>query len=408
MLRQGSTATPRWMRLAACAAALTGGWLATAAPALAIEIHCIEASKYKYLYRLFNNDKRKVAAFLNVKPASLPHGDVCRSVVITGGMINAAQAKKAGQTADTIKLLRFIEESRGWLATLYLASSGGSVATGIGLANLTRIFWLKTIAVNDKVFSYYPDFGVVPIALPKAAPKRTKAPASGNASQTAQSKQPPEPVDDLAVGWKAYLKATSNQVEVPIKGPRPRCASACTFMHVAGIDRHGIMHVHRPRYSARKKGSKNRLDLDKSMTETLEGLQRSEATIIGVYRRMDAGEDVIRLFERTPTATIRPIYADRFPRYIADYLRDKCGADAVVLEQREVRIRIELAKKPDNIDKLRALLDDVRARRGRVETCIASAHEAERLKQFAKYCSGTACNRKAIVDGIRGKQRPKK
>ncbi|MGH6767600.1 MAG: hypothetical protein ACRECO_01120 [Xanthobacteraceae bacterium] len=408
MLRQ-------WMCLAAYAFALAG-WLASVRPAAAIEIHCIEASKYKYLYRLFDDDRRKAAAFLRVAPSSLPDGEICRAAIVTGSMISPQKAKKAKQTVDSIKLLRAIERNRGWLATLYLASGGGSVGSGITLAKLTRLFWLKTVSLEDKVFPYHPDFGVLPVALPRPAAKRAKvkvkAKAEGAAAQPKQPSPPPEPIGDLAAGWRAYLQAAPYRVEVPTKRPRVGCASACTYPHVAGIDRRGVMYVHRPRFGSKQdaKKSKHRLDMEMSMTDTLKGMQRSEATIIGIYREMDAGDEVIRLFERTPTATVRPIAAERFPRYVADYLRDKCGADVVALERREIRIRAELAKSPENAERLRALLGEVRARRGQVETCVAVAHEAERLKQFAKYCSGATCNRKAIAAdlGMKKRSAPKK
>ena len=34
--------------------------------AKAIEVQCIEASKYKYLYQMFDNDRAKFAEFLRV------------------------------------------------------------------------------------------------------------------------------------------------------------------------------------------------------------------------------------------------------------------------------------------------------------------------------------------------------
>jgi hypothetical protein len=399
----------RRIRLAACVVALSGAWLAGSAPAGAIEIRCVEASKYKYLYRLFDNDKRRAAAFLSVKPSSLPDGEICRAVIVTEGIVPASIARKEGTTPDTVKLLRAIERNRGWLATVYLASGGGSVDMGIALARLIRTFWLKTFALEEPVFAYYPDFGVVPATVPAEPKRRTGNPdakaKSDRSSPASAPPPPPAPLEELAAGWSAYLESAPYQVRVKFKRGRGRCASACTYLHVAGIDRRGVMHVHRPRFSADRvddKTSTHSLDMKKSMTDTLKGLQRAEARGARVYQEMDAGDEAIALRASTPTAKLSPIAVPRFPRYVADYLRDRCGGDAEALERQEAGIRALLAKRPDDAKNPQERLRDVRARRGQVEKCIAGAHEAERLKQFVKYCSSDTCDRRAIAADIRG------
>jgi hypothetical protein len=215
---------------------------------------------------------------------------------------------------------------------------------------------------------------------------------------------PPEPVRELAAGWRRYQKIAPYRVKGPQKANR--CASACSFLYVASIDRHGLVYVHRPRFGTKKtagKADKNkRIDTDRTMTDTLEGMQRSEASIIALYRQMDAGEAILRLFERTSSATVTPALSERFPRYIADYLRDKCGGDAIGLERTEAAARAALAKNASNVRAEKAL-NEVRAKRNRVETCVAASHEAERLTQFAKYCPGGVCDRKAIGNAVRSK-----
>ena len=46
-------------------------WAGALAPArAAIEVRCIEASQYKYLYRIFDNNPAKVAAYMTAPRAS--------------------------------------------------------------------------------------------------------------------------------------------------------------------------------------------------------------------------------------------------------------------------------------------------------------------------------------------------
>ncbi len=400
----------QWLRRAAGAFALFVGWFATGEPAAAIEIECIEASKYKYLYQLFNNNRARLAAFLNVDAKRLPDGEKCRAAVIRGGIVSASVAKKSGSLPDSAKLLQVIEQNGGWLATLYLISGGGNVAMGMELAQLTRMFWLKTVSVNEQEFPYYPDFGLLAVERPVPPATRARKSATAEAQRSKRSDRlsdmpPAEPVRELAAGWRAYQKAVPLQVKTKGK----RCASACSFLHVAGIDRSGVVYLHRARFSPPKavgkdedKNKGKRIDTDRTMTDTLEGMARSEASVRALYQQMDAGENVIRLAESTSSATVRPGLASRFPRYVADYLLDKCSGDAVALERREAQVRAALEKKTDE-DGLKKTLKQVRSKREQVETCVAGSHEAERLTQFAKHCPGGTCNRKAIMSTVTSK-----
>ncbi|BAT60069.1 hypothetical protein GJW-30_1_02604 [Variibacter gotjawalensis] len=47
----------------------------------AIEIKCIEASRYKYLYKIFDDDRAKAAAFFGVTPEQLASPEACRAAV---------------------------------------------------------------------------------------------------------------------------------------------------------------------------------------------------------------------------------------------------------------------------------------------------------------------------------------
>ena len=393
--------TLRRLRHAAFASLVLMGWHAIPAPAVAIEVQCIEASRYKYLYQLFDNDRQRLAAYLKIDAKRLPDGEICRAVIVSGPISARPKAKTSQLDSDSARLLRAIEQNGGWLATLYLLSSGGNVRMGMELAQLTRMFWLKTVSLNERDFPYYPDFGLVHLERPRVPPKRV---AKSDKAETEAPKRvdrlsdmpPPEPIEELAAGWSTYQKVAPYRVKGPQKAGR--CASACTFMHVAGIDRSGVAYVHRPRFSAKKTETdkRERLDTDLTMTQTLEGLQRSEAGIVALYQQMDAGGPIIRLFESTTTATVQPSLTERFPRYVSDYLNAKCGGDAVALERREANVRAALGKQPADKARIEKVLSQTRSKRGSVESCVAGSHEAERLAQFAKHCPGGTCNGKAI------------
>jgi hypothetical protein len=360
----------------------------SAKSASAIEVTCIEASKYKYLYMLFGNDRRRLAEYLQVGEAKLPDGELCRAVLVTGRIEAPAKSHPAGQPSDFDKLYAAIAQNRGWLATIYLASGGGSIGTGLQLGQLTRMFWLKTEAVNDKTLLYQPDF--IPVS-----------PAQANAA----SLSAPDVPGDIADGWRRYVDAVERLANVPLAGRGTRCASACTFLHVAGIDRRGPSFVHRGHYTAKSADGKRRVDADRSIADTIEGMQRSEAKIVAHYRHMDAGEEYIRQFQATPTATLTKAVTERIPRYASDQLRARCGTDLGQLESRESKLRAAVAATETsgtNSERARVELAALPARRSKFEQCVAAANEKERLAQFAKFCRN-GCDRTLVASTVRAK-----
>lgn len=134
--------------------------------AAAVEVHCIEESKYKHLYQLFGGDARTFAAYLDLDPNHLPDPETCRAVLIDGGI---------GDPNDRAKLLDFVARSKGWLAAVYLSSGGGSVWTGQQLGYVVRAFRLKTFTAGNagnKIF-YEPDVALPPLS-PALAPQAGK------------------------------------------------------------------------------------------------------------------------------------------------------------------------------------------------------------------------------------------
>ena len=53
-------------------------------PLRAADIRCIDASKYKYLWKIFDNNQQKLAEFLKVSPSQLPAPEMCRAILVTG------------------------------------------------------------------------------------------------------------------------------------------------------------------------------------------------------------------------------------------------------------------------------------------------------------------------------------
>lgn len=363
------------IRLAALLLTIMASLLAR--PAAAVEVTCIEASRYRHLFQMFGGDPKKFAAFLQVDPNKLPDPDLCRAALVSGP-VAPAEARDADKLAD------FIAQNRGWLAALHLSSTGGRVGTGYQLGFLTRSFWLKTYTVNTSGTNlvYTPDFLLPPVGAPAGAP-------------SAQS-----PDAGLEQGWQAYLAAIKNlpPQSVPVRG----CISACGLIHAAGVERFGVVRVHRARYS----GSDSFIDLSKSMSVTNEGLMRSEDLQVSFYRQMDAGGDFIRIYQATPPETTTPVDVTRYPRYVADYLNARCGADVGQLQRLERQLNQTIASLNSVLfgvsvktDRLREVVRTLHEQRGKFEQCVAVAHERERLAAFDKMCAG-GCDRQRLMAAV--------
>src|SRR5262249_14223719 len=123
----------------------------------AIELRCVEASKYKYLYKIFGDDRQRFAEHLQVDASPPPRPEKCRAAVLTGRIERMTRDTPRGE-GDADKLLSMISDNQGWFTTLYLGSGGGSIGSGLRLGQLTRMFWLKTRALESTSFEYIPDF----------------------------------------------------------------------------------------------------------------------------------------------------------------------------------------------------------------------------------------------------------
>lgn len=323
--------------------------------AAALEVKCIEASRYKYLYQIFGGEAHGFAEYLQVGGAQLPDPDMCRAVLVTG-VIEPHRHGNPDDDPDFERLAQVIAANRGWLAALYLSSPGGTVGTAMRLAVLTRMFWLKTYAPGGTFF-FVPDF--------------LGPPDFSTAPDEIHELTVPHLRPAFIAGWKAYAEAVRAHSRVDLPTGRARCTSACTYPLVAGVDRFGTPFVHRGRRASAPQ--RDRSDAEASIADAIELLQRSEARVVALYRHMDAGEELIRLYQSTATTAVAPAPMTRSPRFLADHLRQVCKVD---------------------VNAPRAAFTEQTAQ------CIAAAHEKERLRQFTRHC-GETCNPAALLRAVR-------
>jgi hypothetical protein len=341
--------------------------IAAFAHAQPLQVNCIEASRYRHLYQLFGGDPRQLAAFLELDPARLPRPEFCRAILLSGE-IYTGSAIQAG------KLLAAIEANQGWLSTVHLASSGGSVQSGYRLGFVTRLFWLKTQTVTTfgRNLNYTPDFFVPPAAT---------------RSDTADE----QPDAERIRNWRAYLTTQKSLSPMPIG--YAGCASACGLIHTAGVDRAGVVRVHRARVGG---AGKDFINFKKTMSETDRNLLRLELEQIVFYRQMDPGPDFVRHYQETPAQTTTPVEVSRFPRYVADYLTGRCKVNGDQLQELDRQIGNTISElgasqfgysiKTENLSRS---LRQLRHMRGDAERCIAGAHESER-RSHSPSCARTA------------------
>ena len=478
--------------------------MAAGAPVLGTEVQCIEESKYKYLFQLFDNNTRKFGDYfgLDAETSRMPEPEFCRAALVSG----STGERGKDESGD---LIRMISHNRGWLSTIYLSSPGGSGAV-FEVAFLIRKLRIKTAVAQkiDNRIAYEPDFAPAPPALTTLAvrgsvcflksriaprsqttiaisgivrpdpfqptyevnvdfpgsdirsidlprqdarlcqqqcndeprcrawtyngPPRVNRPicwiksavpkpqageegtVSGVVRPTpfkptfepgmdfrgndynkidlsdsdprscqqecqaddrgrAWAYNGPGPLIPLA-GWDRFRKV---QRELPaLTPPYGECASSCSFFHAGGVDRSGQVNVHRP-----------------SAADKMEDFESRQAAGDGVrkfYQHMDAGADLIQVWETTPATIVRPATATRFPRYLNDFLLTKCRGDAETL-QRQEQAAIAAADK--------SKLSELHEQRREVERCVAGEFERARLSAFDRLC-GTECDPKKLLSEI--------
>jgi hypothetical protein len=353
-------------------------------PTRAVDIHCIDASKYKYLWKLFENNQRRFAEFLKVSPSQLPAPEMCRAILIKGTIGPLTATSTSDVFRDFDQLLSVIAMNNGWIAEIYLASPGGNLLTGMALGELARTFWLKTVAVDNGFLEYVPDFVALTTALPGSGEAVTRT--SG-------------------LDWQAYSTATRGLSHIRLESGQALCASSCASLFVGGVDRRGITYVHRGRLI----GTPARTSQIPTFWSLSEG-QKPEGFILAIdlayLQHMDAGIDMIRATQSTPANKLSPARAPRFPSLVSDILISQCDVNADELKKQETYIWAALTKATakggnrETGERLQIELTSVGRQRANLEGCIATIHERKRLAQFAKYCSGRNCDQGVVREEI--------
>jgi hypothetical protein len=257
------------------------------------------------------------------------------------------------------------------------------------------MFWLKTRAAFSRPLAYDPDFLLPPLAN--------------------WSPQTPEGTPDtsantqlLASGWTKFTQATRS-LPPPLEGSgSTSCISACSMIFSAGIDRQGIVDLHRPRYSNAIDGIGT--DPNISLSGVMEGLQGAERLQVALYDQMDSGEAFIRTYRTTATNITRPATTTRIPAYVSDLMLAGCKSDAAQLQDLEAQARSAVgyigwaSEGFVDTERLRLALRTVYQRRQAVELCVAQLHERERLKRYADLCKQN-CDRASVTALMREQYR---
>jgi hypothetical protein len=363
--------------------------LVSCLPAQALEVRCIEAAKYKHLAHMFQNDAIKLAEFVGAQAFQLPSSDACRAVLITGKIGPTEGRVTYDDTLrDVDKVLQVVARNKGWLATIHLSSFGGNVMSGMLLGELARVLLLKTRSVDRDVSEYIPDFGMV-----------VADQASNRSGRT--TVQRPEPIELLADGWRSYLKAISESTRtIRVSSGQGRCASACSDVLVGGVERQGVVYVHRPHMAPRIQGAPRSI-------KSFPIIEAAIEQVADYLEAMDAGETIIQGTRSVPSGKAVPARAPRFPSEIAHRLARECRvnvAEVASKNQRPSSGRTRGRKSP--AAPIRAELARPRAERDAAEICFVRILEQQRLTAFAQYCRDGICDRQRLLEEIEARLLP--
>jgi hypothetical protein len=324
--------------------------------AAALEFRCIEASRYKNLLQIFHDDPSTFFSYFNIARRSLPPGNGCRALLVTGAI--------APDSADA--LLGRVIEGRGWLAVLYLSFSGTNVEQEAAMAAIVRQFSLKTYEVRGPVYFYHPDFAV----------RWTPAIGKGGFLSAAADADP-SPLDS---GLVAFLRRDR---ALKLDPKRYACAAGCRVVWSAGANR-----VHNLRSGAP--------DGTDKADEAVQRLRN-----VFAYRldrgRLPAADDPIlsRSWDRIPTT----------PPPVAAALRKECDAEMTVAEALESRVADAFAQAagkkltPIAVSSVAPHLNALKRAGVRLQQCLAAAHENMRLRAFQTHCPKT-CNRAELLESF--------
>lgn len=319
----------------------------------ALDFQCIEPSRYKNLWQIFQDDPSTFFSYFNLSRRPLPPPEACRALLVTGTLDQDSANALLGRIID----------NRGWLAALYLAFDGSNPEQEAAMATLVRQFSLKTYEVRGPSFFYAPDFVV----------RWTPAIGKGGFLSEAATADP-SPLDG---GTATFLNRSDRALKLDPK--RYACAGGCRLVWAAGVTR----------------SFNNRVGAVPGGGDTATERLRNVFSFRLDRGRLPAADDPLlaRPWERLPST----------PSAIAGMLRKECDAEMNVAETLESRFADAFAqaaakKLPSTaIGSLAPQLNALKRAGVRLQQCLAAAHENHRLRAFEAQCP-KSCNRPQLFD----------
>lgn len=191
-------------------------WAGLGAPARALDIRCVEPSRYRELLQVFNDDAAAFYQYFGLERGRPLAADACRAAVVTGQI----------GPGDADRLLAEIARNKGWLGTLFIAFSGSDPQEEARLAHIVRSYWLRVWAARSPTIRYQPDF----ITL-------AASPNDGQSEQDAARGDG----GPLEAGLKAYLRR--GDLALALNAAAPDCIDSCAGVWAGGVNRRTWFHL---------------------------------------------------------------------------------------------------------------------------------------------------------------------
>lgn len=327
--------------------------------ASALDFKCVEASRYKNLLQVFDDNPRRLASYFGYDNNQVPDFNACRALAVTGTI----------RDGDGAALLDNVLRNKGWLDVLYLSFDGFHLKEEVKLALIIRTFWLKTRVIETVPLRYQPDFAT-----------RWGPPAVSDHNPAEKS----EPLSPLDAGLEAF--ARRGDLSLPVAADRNVCLESCAGAWFAGVHRR---RVPVPPFDVRARPSAPDM-----VTARLRA---------ALAANLDSG----KVAPPNDPSWNRPVMAGAtpvLPPVIDRLVRNQCSGELVAGESLEARVggaADQLARNDFNDVRstppsLLSDLDSLRRAGERLQRCVARVFEHERHAAFRKFCDG-GCDRAKLA-----------
>lgn len=338
----------RLFRIALAICALCAA-LVAAPPARALDIRCIEASRYRDLLQVFNDDAGAFYQYFGLERSKPLDPNACRAAVVSGQIA----------PGDADRLLATISRNRGWLALLYLAFTGSDPQEEALLAHVVRTFWLRTYAARSPTIRYAPDFAAI---------------ASTPVDAQADQERPHSDGGALDAGLRAYLRR--GDLAIALNAPTPDCIDGCASVWAGGINRRTwflLSLLNKPAPPPPPAGRA-------ALIGWLDGA--------GSNRGVDGRR-----------AQVSPAPATIMPPVAVNLVEEQCAIEVSAINSLSRRIGAAVSDASGKEFSVAALqmgvlnpqFDSLRNAGARLQQCISGALERKRVAAFASLC-GAVCD----------------